>query len=797
MSGRGRGRPPSRSAQEPTAGPSRRSTRQQQNNTAPPEQEAQPPQQQQQEEQDQLPGLGPAPRYHEIIDPAITGSQDGSMLPPPVPSSKGMRGQMPQVARRGTRRDARASSMASINSLAVTDAYSSQAEPQKAVTASAFGTPARATSIISELDDTPSRKAARSRLMESMLPRLFTASDDLFAHLCEDPVDAEMWEAERGGFKDAFDAYRARYVPDISNPVVDPAYVADTMRLLRGSPMWHSVFRTVSAANLTSLLDEISSIHQQDPLPLLQAWDSVFPDFFVREDPDSNDDEINDFIEQVLTIRTQLSIFTLQKLQTESPAPFHAREHVAKIWCDGNVSVEAVEAFLADNNDALQLKPIITGVGLDAHNLARDRTVTRFTSICKILPNTPVGGHTLDLGQIYETYPFEEFVVNLRDFVKRYFKRIKTSLQQGSASRDSLLPFAASASEASSRVDSQIRSQLETDAMAHAFDRAEPGDPSLSYNMDALRRMKQLEQQGPAVYDDGTQPAPGSYHPAPRIPYPPGFSSSPTGMLYAESAHQGGFQSNGSMYAESAAQVSGRKRHGQNETSGAGDEAIDSSAPPAKKPRVRRKKSTAAGSTAAPPATVPATAPAGPIAHTQYPPLPGTQDEPDLDALRERTKEISAATRKAREPQVRSAWVRNDVKLLVKAVDTYACKWSTIEKEIKAGTIPFERPRDQQALRDKARLLKQDFLKADANLPPGFDLVVLGKKEREAVMAVGKNPERKEADVDEAGRPINTELAPQGMPALPAPAPLSAPEPEMGTQPEAQAQVPGPEPAVA
>jgi hypothetical protein len=91
--------------------------------------------------------------------------------------------------------------------------------------------------------------------------------------------------------------------------------------------------------------------------------------------------------------------------------------------------------------------------------------------------------------------------------------------------------------------------------------------------------------------------------------------------------------------------------------------------------------------------------------------MPGTQDEPDFDALQQRTREISAAARKTREPQVRSPWVRKDVSLLVKAVFTYQAKWSTIQKEIAAGTIPFERPRDQQALRDKARLLKQDFLK--------------------------------------------------------------------------------------
>jgi hypothetical protein len=104
------------------------------------------------------------------------------------------------------------------------------------------------------------------------------------------------------------------------------------------------------------------------------------------------------------------------------------------------------------------------------------------------------------------------------------------------------------------------------------------------------------------------------------------------------------------------------------------------------------------------------------VAPSQYPPVPGSEDDlPDLEALSQRSKEVSARARilkaKDKEPQVRSAWVRKDVALLIKAVNIYQCKWSIIEKEIKAGTIPFERPRDQQALRDKARLLKQDFLK--------------------------------------------------------------------------------------
>ena len=160
MSGRGRGRPPSRSAQESAAGPSRRSTRQQQQqqNAAEPQHDDQephpespPPQEEQQQEQQQqqfqeqqqqqqqqldqlqpqLEAAMPAPNYHQIIDPAITGPQDAGMPPPPVPSAKNLRGQtISHAARRGTRRDMRASSMAStVNSIAPTDAYSSQPEP--------------------------------------------------------------------------------------------------------------------------------------------------------------------------------------------------------------------------------------------------------------------------------------------------------------------------------------------------------------------------------------------------------------------------------------------------------------------------------------------------------------------------------------------------------------------------------------------------------------------------------------------------------------------------------------------
>ena len=232
----------------------------------------------------------------------------------------------------------------------------------------------------------------------------------------------------------------------------------------------------------------------------------------------------------------------------------------------------------------------------------------------------------------------------------------------------------------------------------------------VAYNMSSLRMMKELEQQAPGAYGDAHQIPQSSYPPAPRIPYPPGFNTSPPSSLgYADPTQQSDF-SNGAMYAESAALVAGRKR--QSQDGPAADGTVGSATHPAKKARGRRKKGGAPEAAMAPAPAPPASAPAAtPIAPSPYPPLPGTQDEPDLEALSQRNREISAAARKVKEPQVRSAWVRKDVSLLIKAVNVYQCKWSTIEKEIKAGTVPFERPRDQQALRDKARLLKQDFLK--------------------------------------------------------------------------------------
>jgi hypothetical protein len=122
-----------------------------------------------------------------------------------------------------------------------------------------------------------------------------------------------------------------------------------------------------------------------------------------------------------------------------------------------------------------------------------------------------------------------------------------------------------------------------------------------------------------------------------------------------------------------------------------------------------RKRARASKKAVVPPATPGTDGEEG--SQTPRRPPPASASEPDLEALSQRAREVAAANRKQKEPQTRTPWSRNDCKQLIKAVDVYKAKWSLIQQEITKGIIPFEHPRDQQALRDKARLLKQDMLK--------------------------------------------------------------------------------------
>jgi hypothetical protein len=131
----------------------------------------------------------------------------------------------------------------------------------------------------------------------------------------------------------------------------------------------------------------------------------------------------------------------------------------------------------------------------------------------------------------------------------------------------------------------------------------------------------------------------------------------------------------------------------------------------------------------------------------------------DIPVLSQQAK---AAARLARErepklPQRRVFWSDEDTKKLIVAIPKYNCAWSQMEEE----GLGLSAPRSQQAIRDKARNVKADLLKADRPLFAGFDGVALSRKEKLAVIAMGRNPDRRETDVDEDGAVINNIWTPE------------------------------------
>lgn len=104
--------------------------------------------------------------------------------------------------------------------------------------------------------------------------------------------------------------------------------------------------------------------------------------------------------------------------------------------------------------------------------------------------------------------------------------------------------------------------------------------------------------------------------------------------------------------------------------------------------------------------------------------------------------------------QVRHKWSDMDTMLLVRLVDQCDANWAMIAR---VGGNEFDPPRNQQSCRDRARNFKVDLLLTDSVLPPQFDKVALSKKEIERLVRAGKNPFRRESDVDASGYVLNTD----------------------------------------
>lgn len=306
------------------------------------------------------------------------------------------------------------------------------------------------------MNDTPGRRAGQLRLMQRSYPRLLTATEDFFRHLTSDePMEDETWHEVRHLMQSPFNAYRNYYMSDITSPVIEVSMACLKMEMVRGS----EVSLVLYLANLTSLLDEIITHTEGTILTLLQSWENFFPDNYIP--PGEQIVTPEDLAEHVLAIRTHLVIFTLKRLQLNGSEAFSPLEQVVKIFCDVNVTVDALRGFL--NNEKEEAPPKfrpIHGVDLTT-GWPRETFVTRLKAVCNLLPDQVVQpGMSLDLSAAEDAFPFESSLGSLRKFVETCFKKTRALLEP---SQQFYTPSAhLGGSDFGSGIDSQIQADLES-----------------------------------------------------------------------------------------------------------------------------------------------------------------------------------------------------------------------------------------------------------------------------------------------------------------------------------------------
>lgn len=281
--------------------------------------------------------------------------------------------------------------------------------------------------------------------MRKFLDRLFSSADDLFHHLLS-PRD-EAWQDELDGLSDAVSLFRKHYVTDIHAPFIDPAFVLLKIEAQPGSALWAAASKTVSVANLMSVLVGMVSIEeevQEDALHVLESWDSAFPTSFLPE----NGIVLPDYtLDQALNIRTQVFIARVQNLHSRGVTDIDYLGELTKTFTCGGTSAEQLLALIEDDDISVEFRPIPT-FDMGSENTDSLRLISRIRAIYE---------YKSDLERLQTSFPFLSFLKDFGEYIQHAYARIKEAMEHQGA-----VPRVPAIFEAAAQ--SQIASQLESDA---------------------------------------------------------------------------------------------------------------------------------------------------------------------------------------------------------------------------------------------------------------------------------------------------------------------------------------------
>ncbi|KAH7176571.1 hypothetical protein EDB81DRAFT_773016 [Dactylonectria macrodidyma] len=598
-------------------------------------------------------------------------------------------------------------------------------------------------------------QATRYKIMEQVLPDLIQFSEELMGRLehadYEDPVFHGLITVKKSAFLGA----RQIFEEEHTTPLIDLAQAAN---IVKNGVDSVTVVSAIVRANIVTVIDEVLILkagQKSDPSDLLEMLDIWFPSMFTAPNTVFQDPQLT------LDIRTWHLIEVLNS-QDE-------KQDFKKIIAD---------VFCKPDDAGLSYPTRFSRGPFKSLGEADHENIEEICSerIAKIIPVVKKGKKTYGVGKLREMFPLERLLDDLGSWLAETYGMLKSPDLHSRPKRG---PEAEAFVDAEEDIgDSQTDIASESQPIVRAGEEAEI-EPTL------------FDRGKPFVYFDtqnrtnSMAPPSGQQQAVPRPGAPRDYREHTNADLLGSPLPPSSALVLERNQRKAPAFASKRpKAHdplsSDNEDDGEEDPfetdtrpvdkgkraAISAMMPPPKRPR------------AAPASTAPSTAPS-----SQFPPSYQTESEDLKRAHMEPTPIAPMTGRSSQYPQPtpddfenlrrakievsqrarmqtitfakqRHVWSHHDTMLLIQLIRDRHAAWSAIERY---DNDKFEHPRNQQAYRDKARNMKVDYLMTDAIMPPRFDLVALGKKETDRLMSLGKNPARKEADVDAHGRATNTE----------------------------------------
>lgn len=262
-------------------------------------------------------------------------------------------------------------------------------------------------------------------LMIKFVDRLLPASKDLMSHLAIEIRD-ETWSQELRAIKDAFSFYYKIYSTG-SDVFIDVDNVRERTKADE-TPVWSRMTKAIATANLVSLWSDVEDLNG-DPsnvlnrLPLLQRIDEHFPVSFIPEGRQGLksfqawliDDNTNKLAFQ---IRTHRFIETLRGIQQVSPFRLFA-----KVFLELDVD-NMSDDMLGEYIQSAEFRKFDGfDIGSDGASEYRN-TIDSFRALLTEMDPSAV------ISKLEQVYTFQDFLVELREWVKSFEARTPGTSQQ-------------------------------------------------------------------------------------------------------------------------------------------------------------------------------------------------------------------------------------------------------------------------------------------------------------------------------------------------------------------------------